>query len=142
MGGNTSGLQSVEFLDHPADIQMHCTADSLAGLYEAAVRGMVGYAVRVPMAGPGRPGRVELSAGSNEMNMVGLLTHFIDLMYGEGLVAVQTSVSLEGGRLTCSYTAADASACLGLCEIKAVTLCGLQIFEEDGVFHSYCVFDV
>ncbi|KAG5859541.1 Archease protein [Encephalitozoon hellem] len=132
---------SIEFLDHLADVQMHCTASNLPLLYETAVRGMMSYAVKAPEAGE-TAGRVQISEGSCEMNMVALLTYFIDLMYGEGLVVVKTSVTLENGHLTCDYFAADGSRCQGLCEIKAVTLCGLRVLEKDGVFHSYCIFDI
>ncbi|ADM11091.1 uncharacterized protein Eint_020930 [Encephalitozoon intestinalis ATCC 50506] len=135
------GLESVEFLDHLADIQMHCTATSLPALYEVAVKGMMSYAVRIPPAAQGT-GRVELQEGSSEMNMVGLLTYFIDMMYGEGLVVSEVSVQLKDGHLFCDYSVASGSECQSLCEIKAVTLCGLKIFEEENVFHLYCIFDV
>lgn len=133
--------KSIEFLDHLADVQMHCTASCLPLLYETAVEGMMGYAVKAPIVGRG-VGRVELSEGSNEMNMVALLTHFIDLMYGEGFAAIEVSVELKNGLLICDYSTVDGSKCQSLCEIKAVTLCDLRIFEEDSVFHSYCIFDI
>lgn len=134
-------MASIEFLDHPADIQMHCTSDTLCGLYETAAEGMTRYAadIRVDREVTGRH---EVREGSNEMRLVDLLTHFINLMYGDGLVVTQTRVSFEDGVLVCSYTATTGALCRGLCEIKAVTLCGLRIFEEDGLFHLYCVFDV
>ncbi|AFN82564.1 hypothetical protein EROM_020890 [Encephalitozoon romaleae SJ-2008] len=135
------GMKSVEFLDHLADVQMHCTAPCLPLLYETAVKGMMSYAVKAPTVAKGG-GRVELSEGSNEMNMVALLTHFIDLMYGEGFVAIEVSVALKNGLLVCDYSTADGSKCQSLCEIKAITLCDLRIFEKDGVFHSYCIFDI
>nr|AGE95606.1 hypothetical protein ECU02_0980 [Encephalitozoon cuniculi] len=134
-------LESIEFLDHPADIQMHCTASSLPELYEVAIKGMMSCSVRIS-ATDRRLGRVELSETSDEMNMVGLLTHFMDLMYGEGLVVTEAAVLLRNGLLVCDYAVTSGSRCQSLCEIKAVTLCGLRVFEEDGIFHLYCIFDV
>lgn len=131
---------SVEFLDHPADIKMHCTSNTLQGLYEAAVRGMMGYAVEIHATDEMR-GRVEVR-GSNEMKLVQLLAHFIDLMYGEGLVVTETRIDVQDDLLVCEYVATEGSRCKGLCEIKAITFCGLRVFEIDGVFHLHCVFDV
>lgn len=132
---------STEFLDHPADVRMHCTSTTLPELYETAVEGMMMYAVDVDGIGE-EAGVFEVAGGSNEMKMIKVLTHFIDLMYGENLVVTGTKVAIHGDVLTCNYLATDGSRCSGLCEIKAVTLCGLEIFEKDGVFHLYCVLDV
>jgi SHS2 domain-containing protein len=134
-------MGKVEFLDHPADIQMHCSACSLPELCQLAVSGMVGYAVEITVTDV-EEGECRIKGASTRTRILKLLNHFIELMYGENRVVTETSVSVVGDALHCRYKTTSAAGCRSLCEIKAVTLCGLRAFEEDGIHHLYCIFDV
>ncbi|KHN70257.1 hypothetical protein CWI42_020930 [Ordospora colligata] len=134
---------TIEFLDHPADVMMHCTSINIERLYETAICGMMQYAIRAsPTPMSTTHGKVTLNAQTHEIMVVDLLSQFIDLLYAEQLAAVSARVCIYNDYLVCNYTAIDSAECEPLCEIKAITLCGLKVYEKDNVFHLYCIFDV
>lgn len=130
-----------EYLDHPADIQMHCYAKSLEELYEAAIMGTMNYAVEINKT-TSDSGKVLFTNETNEIALVNIITYFLDLMYGENKVVFNIKINIEGKNLICDYMITDDSECEIKCEIKAVTFCGLKIYKLDDTWHSYCIFDV
>jgi SHS2 domain-containing protein len=134
-------MEKIEFLDHPADIQMHCTASSFTELCRLAVKGMIEYAVEPPATAV-EGGECRIEGASAKTKLLKLLNYFIELLYGENKVVVECTVSVSGDALYCRYKTTSAAECRTLCEVKAVTLCGLRVFEEGGIHHLYCIFDV
>lgn len=130
----------TEFLDHPADIQIHCKAPTLARLFEQCATTMIGYAVN-PQARTGKTEQIELCEDDIKILFVNLLNHFLDLLYCESKVAINIRVQITCTGLKCDYDVLE-NLFAHKCEIKAVTFCGLKIYEYNGCYHLYCIFDV
>ncbi|KAH9411942.1 hypothetical protein HK407_02g03880 [Ordospora pajunii] len=104
---------------------------------------MMQYAFKAPSTPVSAThGKVTVNSQAHEIMVADLLSHFIDILYAEGLAVVSACVCICSAGLVCNYTAIDSSECEPLCEIKAITLCGLKVYEQDGIFHMYCIFDV
>ncbi|MDD1715467.1 MAG: archease [Methanolinea sp.] len=130
-------------MEHTADVKMHVEAECLDELFSEAARAMM----NVMYGSPGSNG-ISHPIRVNAPDLVALMHAFLsEILYitdTEGLVVSGASVRVKEtcleGRLAGEPFQAEKHR--GGCEIKGISLSGLQIIREEGTYIMEVLFDV
>ncbi|WP_117238043.1 archease [Thermus sediminis] len=137
----------VRPLDHTADVGFYLEAESLEGLFQAALEGLLQVMFQNPPQGGKRRKRVVLEGEDLETLLVRYLNELIYLIQTKGLVPGKARVRLEakegGFRLTATLYGEPFREEFGFQgEVKSATFHGLSVRQEGGRFLAQVILDV
>jgi SHS2 domain-containing protein len=135
-------MRSHAWHDHTAEIELALRAESLAGLLEEAGASLGELLSRSePSGSPGPARRIEVTAVDRDALLVDWLNELLYLAETESALPVAVSVSqAEATHLVAEVRWAPVPETPSL--VKAATLHGLAVREEDGGFAAEVIFDV
>ncbi|AEV16997.1 MAG: archease [Thermus sp.] len=137
----------VKPLEHTADVGFRLEAESLEGLFQAALQGLLGVMFLFPPKGGGRYKRLSLEAEDLETLLVRFLNELIYLIQTQGFVPGRAKVRIlpqEGGyRLRATLWGEPFQETFGFQgEVKSATFHGLKVEREGGVWRAQVILDV
>jgi SHS2 domain-containing protein len=137
----------VRPLDHTADVGFELEAESLEGLFQAALAGLLQVMFQNPPQGGKRRRRVVLEAEDLETLLVRYLNELIYLIQTKGFVPGKANVRIEpkeeGFRLTATLFGEPFQEAFGFQgEVKSATFHGLFVRQEGGCFLARVILDV
>lgn len=142
-----------EYLDHTADIQLHCWGKDVKEAFEQAVLGLMGVMCDITKIEPVQERIIEVSAIDREVLLVDFLSEFlaifdIDEMLFSKADVLFIGVADEAGptpwKIKCMVYGEkyDSSKHVLDTEVKAITFSYLKIEEKDNRTDIYVVFDL
>ncbi|SDF01756.1 SHS2 domain-containing protein [Thermus arciformis] len=137
----------VKPLEHTADVGFLLEAESLEGLFQAALQGLLQVMFQNPPQGGRRRRRVALEAEDLETLLVRYLNELIYLIQTKGFVPGKARVRLqpkEGGfRLEATLFGEPFQEAFGFQgEVKSATYHGLSVAREGGRWKAQVILDV
>lgn len=137
----------VKPLDHTADVGFALEAESLEGLFQAALQGLLSAMFQSPPRGGRRRRRMVLEAEDLETLLVRYLNELLYLIQTKGFVPGRAQVRIapeEGGfRLQASLQGEPFQEAFGFQgEVKSATFHGLQVAQEGGRWRARVILDV
>ena len=137
----------VRLLDHTADIGFEVEAESLEGLFQAALKGLLAVMFQNPPDGGKRRRRLSLWAEDLDTLLVRYLNELLYLIQTKGFVPGRARVRIapeEGGfRLQASLQGEPFQEAFGFQgEVKSATFHGLQVAQEGGRWRARVILDV
>ncbi|XP_065192643.1 protein archease-like [Sycon ciliatum] len=137
-----------EYLDHTADIQIHCWGDTLEEAFEQAVVAMNGYQTELEKIDMTSTQTVE-AEGEDALS---LLFHFLDeflfIFAADPFFVAREVKILEFDRENWRIVAEGRGEAFDLekhpqgTEVKAITYSNMQIHEKDGRHDCYFILDI
>ncbi|WP_234554540.1 archease [Thermus caliditerrae] len=137
----------VKPLDHTADVGFALEAESLEGLFQAALQGLLSAMFQSPPKGGRRRRRMALEAEDLETLLVRYLNELIYLIQTKGFVPGKARVRVvptgNGFRLEATLVGEPFQEAFGFQgEVKSATFHGLQVREEGGRWQAQVILDV
>lgn len=137
----------VKPLDHTADVGFLLEAESLEGLFQAALKGLLSVMFQSPPEGGRRQRRIALEAEDLETLLVRYLNELIYLVQTKGFVPGKAQVKVrpqEGGyRLEATLFGEPFQEGFGFQgEVKSATFHGLKVEKEGGRWRAQVILDV
>ncbi|KHG65406.1 phosphoribosylformylglycinamidine synthase [Thermus sp. 2.9] len=137
----------VRLLDHTADIGFEVEAESLEGLFQAALKGLLAVMFQNPPEGGKKGRRLTLWAEDLDTLLVRYLNELIYLIQTKGFVPGKAKVSIreeEGGyRLEAHLRGEPFQEAFGFQgEVKSTTFHGLYVGQEGGRWRARVILDV
>jgi SHS2 domain-containing protein len=137
----------VKPLDHTADVGFELEAESLEGLFQAALAGLLQVMFQNPPKGGKRRKRVALTGEDLETLLVRYLNELIYLIQTRGFVPGRARVQIEpkdgGFRLTAILLGESFREAFGFQgEVKSATFHGLSVQKEGGRWRARVILDV
>ncbi|WP_038049134.1 archease [Thermus caliditerrae] len=137
----------VKPLDHTADVGFALEAESLEGLFQAALQGLLSAMFQSPPRGGRRRRRMVLEAEDLETLLVHYLNELIYLIQTKGFVPGKARVRVvptgNGFRLEAALVGEPFQEAFGFQgEVKSATFHGLQVREEGGRWQAQVILDV
>lgn len=134
-------------LDHTADVGFRMEAESLEGLFQAALKGLLQVMFLNPPQGGRRRRRVVLEAEDLETLLVRYLNELIYLIQTQGFVPGRAQMKLEaregGYRLQATLFGEPWQEGFGFQgEVKSATFHGLTVRQEGGRWRAQVILDV
>ena len=134
---------SFSFLEHTADVQVECRADSLAGLLESAARALYAVTLREVQSVSDHERVVEVRAANREEMLIRWLQELNYLLDIEHFVGTQfVFESIKDGGACVRLRGYRCSAAERAEEVKSATYHELAIQQNDGGFMARVIFDL
>ena len=131
------------FLDHTADVQVECRADSFAGLLVKAADALYAIALHQRDDGCGETRTVAVSGDTREEILVRWLQELIFLLETEHFVAARIAFADPIGDTATAQMEGYCCAPAGRAqEVKAATYHGIEVRETGGGFLARITFDL
>lgn len=137
----------VRPLDHTADVGFALEAESLEGLFQAALEGLLQVMFQNPPRGGKRRRRLVLKAEDLETLLVRYLNELLYLIQTKGFVPGRARLRITpvrgGFRLTATLWGESLGEGLGFQgEVKSATYHGLSVRQEGGRWRAQVILDV
>jgi SHS2 domain-containing protein len=137
----------VRFLNHTADVGFALEAESLEGLFQGALEGLLRLMFQNPPQRGRRRRRVVLEAEDLETLLVRYLNELVYLIQTKGFVPAKARVRIfpkEGGfRLEATLLGEPSREAFGFQgEVKSATYHGLSVVQERGLWKAQVILDV
>ncbi len=137
----------VKPLEHTADVGFEIEAESVEGLFQGALLGLLGTMFQNPPQEGQEEVDLALEAPDLESLLVRFLNELVYLIQTRGQVPGEAHIALQGGgegfRLWANLRTVPFGKALGFQgEVKAATYHGLEVREEGGRFKARVILDV
>lgn len=133
-------------LDHTADVGFEVEAESLEGLFQGAMQGLLETMFAHPPKGGSRRKRLRLEAEDLEALLVRFLNELIYLVQTKGFVPAKAKLRLEekgGVALSATLWGEPFQEAFGfLGEVKSATFHSLAVQKEKGRWRARVILDV
>lgn len=137
-----------EYLDHPADVQIHAWGDDLSEAFEQAAVAMYGYMTKIDTVEISDQYEIEASAD----DMEGLLFHFLD----ECLYAFSAEPFFIACKVTITEFDKEAFVIKATLygeefdlekhpqgtEVKAITYASMQVYDNEDQHELFVIIDI
>lgn len=137
-----------EYLDHPADVQIHSWGYDLAEAFEQAAVGMFGYMTEIDTVEIQTTEDIEAEGD----DMLGLLYHFLDeflfLFSAEPFFIARKVKILEFDKENFKIKARGYGETFDLAkhpqgtEVKAITYSNMQVHDKENMHEVYVIIDI
>lgn len=141
-------VMKYEYLDHPADVQIHSWGDDLAEAFEQAAVGMFGYMTEIDTVEIQTTEDIEAEGH----DMLSLLFHFLDeflfVFSAEPFFIASKVKILEFDKENFKIKARGYGETFDLAkhpqgtEVKAITYCNMQVHDKEDMHEVFVIIDI